>query len=535
VKFYLYKYIFVIFGIIISCPLYALASGINYGKIISQSADSFVLQYGNTETPDFYNCAVSALSCSDIGKTAPLAIENQTANANARFTFSTTSTSKKNIITRSFYLKDNATGKIYSRSYKLDFWDMLGDENTISSISPDEKRMVYTDDSSGYPTLYQLDLTALKGNKFKGAKVFSKAFSINGFTLASQNDLYFIANKDGPYEWNLYKYNFTTKVISLIANNASYAFRIRKFGNGFIFFAIQGASSFPVFYNEETNQVEKFSGITADNSPSAVNSRVMSFGGNMHGVLMTPQNFNKNAPHELVIWLHGGPYRQTSLGYDSYASYAVYDLILNEMAKNNIAVLKLDYSGSYGYGGAFAKSIKGNVGNKDVSDVMNALSSIKKGMVISDIYLMGNSYGGYLSLRSIVAYPKQFDGAISINGVTDWATMLSDLGNSIFNLDFNGKPNKSNKKLYDKASIISRISNLANQKIILIQAQADKTIPPSQADLLYKVLQDKGKNVLFYPYADEDHIFKKTASIEGICKNVFTALSISLDNNCNFE
>ena len=138
-------------------------------------------------------------------------------------------------------------------------------------------------------------------------------------------------------------------------------------------------------------------------------------------------------------------------------------------------------------------------------------------------------------MRSIVAYPKQFDGAISINGVTDWATMLSDLGNSIFNLDFNGKPNKSNKKLYDKASIISRISNLANQKIILIQAQADKTIPPSQADLLYKVLQDKGKNVLFYPYADEDHIFKKTASIEGICKNVFTALSISLDNNCNFE
>jgi dipeptidyl aminopeptidase/acylaminoacyl peptidase len=344
-----------------------------------------------------------------------------------------------------------------------------------------------------------------------------------------------MSNKDGSYDWNLYKYDFKTKTTSLIYKNVSYAFRMRKFGNGFTFFAIQGASSFPVFYNADTEKVEKFSGITADDSVSIINSKVMSFSGGVHGVLLTPQNFDSNTPHQLVVWLHGGPYRQTSQGFHPYASYAVYDLILNDLVKNNVVVLKLDYRGSYGYGGVFAKAIKGSVGNGDVSDVMTALSSVKKTMTISDSYLMGNSYGGYLALRGVVAYPKQFAGAISINGVTDWPTLVDQLQNSIFNSFFGGLPNKNNAKLYSKASIISRIPNLTDQKIVIIQAQADKTIPPSQADLLFNDLKGQGKNATFYPYAGEDHTFTKVNDIEGICKNVFTTLSLPLGNSCNFE
>jgi len=233
--------------------------------------------------------------------------------------------------------------------------------------------------------------------------------------------------------------------------------------------------------------------------------------------------------------LHGGPYRQTSLGSDVYASYAVYDLTLNQLAENNVIVLKLDYRGSYGYGGVFAKSIIKNVGKADVTDVVNALALMKKDFSVSDTYLMGNSYGGYLALRSIVAYPAKFNGAISINGVTDWATLLKLLRTSVFNVDFNGLPSKSNATLYAKASILSRIEDLTTQKIVLMQSQADKTIPPSQANLLYSALQNAGKNVQFIPYVGEDHTFTKTSDIESICQNVFNTLSVPLNNNCNFQ
>ncbi|MCX6757748.1 MAG: prolyl oligopeptidase family serine peptidase [Candidatus Nomurabacteria bacterium] len=530
------KYLFIVFGILLLSPICSSASGINYGRILSQTKDTILLRYGNTENPTYYNCIISNLSCIDLGKNTPEQTTAETIQTDLKpFTFSTSSTWKKNIHTRNFFLKNNKTGKIYKRSYKVSFWDLIGEEGMLSSFSPDGKKLVYLDDESGYPTLYQLDLSTLKGNTFKGKKIFTESFTTSSFILTSQNDLYFVSNKKNAYEWNLYKYNFTTKEISLIATNASYAFRIRKFDNGFVFFVVKGSSSYPVFYDEQTNTIKNFTGININETVSTINRKEISFGGNMHGALLTPENFNNDTQHTLLIWLHGGPYRQTALAYHPYASYAVYDLILDELAKNNVMVLKLDYRGSYGYGKKFAEAIKENVGKGDVADVETALTSIKKDFKIGDTYLMGNSYGGYLALRSIVAYPKQFTGAISINGVTDWASMLSNLNNSIFNVDFNGKPSKKNKKIYNKASIISRIPNLDNQKIVLIQAQADKTVPPAQADLLYSELKNQNKNVEFYPYADEDHVFKKNSSINGICKNVFTTLSLPIENNCNFE
>jgi dipeptidyl aminopeptidase/acylaminoacyl peptidase len=175
------------------------------------------------------------------------------------------------------------------------------------------------------------------------------------------------------------------------------------------------------------------------------------------------------------------------------------------------------------------------VGKGDVSDVVNAENLIKKDFSVSDTYLLGNSYGGYLALRSLVANPSKFSGAISINGVTDWGKMLKLLKTSVFNVDFNGLPNKKNTALYAQASIFSRISNLTNQKIILMQSQADKTIPPSQADSLYQALQSAGKNVQFIPYPGEDHTFTKVSDIENICQNVFNTLSVPLNNNCNFQ
>jgi len=527
------KYKLVVLGIILFSPFFSFATGINYGNILAQTNDSFILKYGNTDTPDYYNCIVSTLSCNDLGKTEPTLPTSLTSTA--RFTYSTSSYFKNNIHTRYLYLTDTLTGKTYTRSYKLSSWDTLGDEGTIVSFSPDDTRMVYQDDSSSYPVLYLLDLTKLKGKTFEGTKVFTKSLTVNGFTLTTANDLYFISNKASPYVWDLYKYDFSTKVTTFIAENASYAFKIRRWNNGITFFVIEGTSSFPEFYNTILNQVQKFSGIIADNSTVTVNSTDIYFGGGMHGVMMTPQVFDKNSPHQLVIWLHGGPYRQTSLGYHVYASYAVYDLILNQLAENNVAVLKLDYRGSYGYGGSFAKEILKNIGKGDVTDVVNALSVVKKDMSISDTYLLGNSYGGYLALRSLVAYPAKFSGAISINGVTDWASMLKLLRTSIFNVDFGGLPGKNNIALYAKASIMTRISDLTNQKIILMQSQADKTVPPSQANLLYNALQTAGKNVQLFPYAGEDHTFTKTVDIENICQNIFNTLSLPLNNNCIFQ
>ncbi|GIW66595.1 MAG: hypothetical protein KatS3mg095_0493 [Candidatus Parcubacteria bacterium] len=96
---------------------------------------------------------------------------------------------------------------------------------------------------------------------------------------------------------------------------------------------------------------------------------------------------------------------------------------------------------------------------------------------------MGNSYGGYLSLKTIYEYPSKINGAISINGVTDWWTLINNNKNSIFKIHFNGYPTKNNLELYNQASIFLKKENLKNKKVLLIYGKKDRTVPISQNSL----------------------------------------------------
>src|SRR5204863_180518 len=138
-------------------------------------------------------------------------------------------------------------------------------------------------------------------------------------------------------------------------------------------------------------------------------------------------------------------------------------------------------------------------------DVMEALGYMRAHYKTSDVYLVGNSYGGYMALRALVEHPNSFTGVFSINGVTDWESLIVKMKTSIFNTQFDGLPNESNRALYDQASIISRIGNIGNQKIEIVAGEADRTIPIWQATDMYDKLKDLGKNAKIVTYPGEDH------------------------------
>ena len=183
-------------------------------------------------------------------------------------------------------------------------------------------------------------------------------------------------------------------------------------------------------------------------------------------------------------------------------------------------------------GRKYSESIKESVGKGDIEDVMEATKYMKNQYKISDTYLAGNSYGGYMSLKSIVEYPDTFKGIFSINGVTDWESLLVKMQTSIFNTHFNGLPNNTNRSLYDQASIINKISNLENQRIEIIQGEADRTVPLWQATLLNGKLKDANKNVNLTTYKGEDHVFANKKNIGNVCVKLFGLLNIQADKEC---
>jgi dipeptidyl aminopeptidase/acylaminoacyl peptidase len=138
---------------------------------------------------------------------------------------------------------------------------------------------------------------------------------------------------------------------------------------------------------------------------------------------------------------------------------------------------------------------------------------------------MGNSYGGYLSLKTIYEKPEIFEGAISINGVTDWFKLISSIPSSIFSIHFNGAPNKNNKNLYNQASIFLDKERLRNKRFLIIYGENDKTVPNSQSKLFYKIYKDVA-NIAIKSYND-DHIISSEKNIENLCLDIFDFLGIN--------
>ena len=121
---------------------------------------------------------------------------------------------------------------------------------------------------------------------------------------------------------------------------------------------------------------------------------------------------------------------------------------------------------------------------------------------------------------------------MSINGVTDWESLVDFYSATPFHEHFNGQPSKDNKDLYQQASIINKIKNLDKQKIKIIQGSTDKTVQPWQADLLYKKLRAKKKNVTLKKYVGQDHVFTSKKVITDLCKQMLNFANVTNLKDC---
>jgi pimeloyl-ACP methyl ester carboxylesterase len=216
-----------------------------------------------------------------------------------------------------------------------------------------------------------------------------------------------LANRATPLRFDLYSYDLVSGSLKNVLANVAYNPPLKRSGD--LVFVNQPTSwgSQVTTYNLKTGVVRALP-VPTGNFSALKPGTDTTLPGGLHGALLLPDNFSAKAPHKLVIWLHGGPYRQTSLGYHPYPSYGVYDWVLEGLRSSGVVVLKLDYTGSFGYGRTFAEALQNNVGVKDVQDVMSALAALKAKYNLSETHLMGVSYGGYLALRSLVERPASF-------------------------------------------------------------------------------------------------------------------------------
>lgn len=408
------------------------------------------------------------------------------------------------------------------------FMDFSYDEKTVAFL---DKR---TED--GVQTMFIVDIEDVSTDAPPPVKqVFKDDFTITDSRFLPDKMFYVIGNTpENPYNWVLYQYNPETEESRIVREGVSYGGYIRHINNQIQFLVIEGKNTHVALYSSETDTTQVIRAVEPSPASENIEREVLQSSDGVYSVLYKPKNHNPQNK-KLFVWLHGGPIRQTSVGYHSYGSYARFDELLERLVDAGSYVLKVDFAGSFGYGKAFENALERNMGVLDAKHVVDATRGVQKKYhnKIKETYLIGLSYGGYLGPKVLVDYQKYFDGAISINGVYDWFVWLEEnpLSDSfkrwfnertpdLFNLE-------ENFELYKNASIVKGIPALSdNKKLLLIYGENDRTVLPAQTRELFYFARLFGKDARLFKFDDEGHVIKKRENLNMLCQYIADELNI---------
>ncbi len=122
-------------------------------------------------------------------------------------------------------------------------------------------------------------------------------------------------------------------------------------------------------------------------------------------------------PPPCVVWVYGGPHAQ----YVKNAWEMTVSPLRQYLAQSGVAVLVVDNRGSNYRGLAFEAPLAGHLGGIEIADQCAAVEQLATAGEIdgSRVAITGGSYGGFMTLMSVIQRPDVFRCGVAIAPVTD--------------------------------------------------------------------------------------------------------------------
>ncbi len=216
--------------------------------------------------------------------------------------------------------------------------------------------------------------------------------------------------------------------------------------------------------------------------------------------IMKPAGFEAGKQYPVLLNVHGGPF--TQYGESFMDEFQVY-------SGAGYGVVFCNPRGSSGQSTEFGRALIGNLGGPDYDDVMAAFEAALARMPWADqsrLGVMGGSYGGFMT-SWIISHTDRFKAAVSERAVNDWYTMqgTSDIG-ATFNRHYLGH----DATIQGDVEAVLRQSPLTYIKhcttpVLILHSEDDLRCPISQAEQMWVVLQQMGKEAEFVRVPDETH------------------------------
>ncbi len=220
-------------------------------------------------------------------------------------------------------------------------------------------------------------------------------------------------------------------------------------------------------------------------------------------------------PFPVLIEIHGGPEGQRRLQYSSAVP-------TNQLIQSlGIAVLALNVRGSTGYGKRFSHLDDRDLRLDSVRDVTAAVEWLReRADVISDrIGVMGQSYGGFMTLAAIAFHPDFWAAAVDIVGIANFVSFLERTGpwrreHRSHEYGFL----ETDRELLERISPLNSVDQIETP-LFVIHGRNDPRVPLFEAEQIVAALQSRDRDVELLVFDDEGHgLSKRHNRIEGYAR-----------------
>ncbi|MEJ5311515.1 MAG: S9 family peptidase [Anaerolineae bacterium] len=210
-----------------------------------------------------------------------------------------------------------------------------------------------------------------------------------------------------------------------------------------------------------------------------------------------PQH-ESNTPVPAVVVVHGGPEGQFQPIFTFFIQYLV---------NNGYAVLAPNVRGSTGYGKAYSHLDDVEKRMDSVADLAHAAQWLREqpGIDGERIVVYGGSYGGFMVLAALTAYPELWAAGVDIVGISNFVTFLENT--SAYRRAHREAEYGSLARDRDFLESIAPIRHVDNivAPLFVVHGANDPRVPLSEAEQLVAALQARNVPVEFQVFDDEGH------------------------------
>lgn len=196
-----------------------------------------------------------------------------------------------------------------------------------------------------------------------------------------------------------------------------------------------------------------------------------------------------------VVFAHGGPTSQHFAQYDDWIQW---------FANQGYVVLAPNARGSTGYGRGFREANRGDIGGKDVDDIVAGATWLaSEGVADAErVAVFGVSYGGYLTLMTLARAPERFAAGCDVVGPTSLGPFLGatrpDIALAV-ELYVRGL-NETERSERSPIDLVDQIK----APVLILHGKKDPRVPVAEAERLVAKLRERGKAFSYHAY-DSGH------------------------------